>query len=374
MRQHLTEIGVRALKPTGKQFRVWDTATPGFGVLVNGRSKSWIVMYGTDRKLKVLGHFPATSLADARKRAKGFLLDPKTEPASLTFSEAAEAFLRAQDHLSERSKTDYAWHLKRHFEPPLGRKPLNEIDTHHVLKILDDLQDKPALRKYAHSVVRRLFRWAVGRRYIKHSPIQGADVPKPVPSRDRVLTDDELRAIWKATDEPTTYNRIVRMLLLTGQRAGEITALQTSWIKDNEIVFPKEATKNGREHPCPLAPSSLTLIQTSSLSNGTETYLFPARGSGTHPKPFNGFSKSKLALDKKLGPDFKPWTLHDLRRTFATNMARLGVPIHVVEKLLNHLSGSFGGIVGVYQRHSYAAEMRDAVERYEKWFITLQSS
>jgi len=100
-------------------------------------------------------------------------------------------------------------------------------------------------------------------------------------------------------------------------------------------------------------------------------YLFPARGSGAPSKPFNGFSKSKLALDKKLGDKFSPWTLHDLRRTFATNLAKLGTPIHATERLLNHTSGTMSGIVAVYQRHDFQKEMREAVDKWEKRLLEI---
>jgi len=180
--------------------------------------------------------------------------------------------------------------------------------------------------------------------------------PKSV-SRSRVLTDDELRRVWVAIDECGTFGAIVKLLILTGQRRGETAALQSSWIKIDAITLPKEITKNGREHTFPIGTMAASLLAERSTSGG----LFLARWRQTN---FSGWSKSKAALDKLSG--VSGWTLHDLRRTFATNLAALGTPIHVTERLLNHVSGTQSGIVAVYQRHSYMPEMRKAVEAWER--------
>jgi integrase len=385
MRQHLTEAGVRALKPADKQFKVMDSSTPGFGVLVSGKSKSWIVVHGPKRKLRVLGKFPDLGLADARRSAKSIMLSPDEKPDSPKFAEAARQFLDTQDHLAAITRRDYQRLMNTRFVPALTHRRLADIETRHVTAILDELADRPGERKYAHSVIRRFFKWAVGRRLIDRSPLEGFDVPKPVASRDRVLSDHELKCIWQAcepregvgdaavepgrSDQATfsqpispTFAAIVKLLILTGQRKSEITNLQTSWINDDHITLPKEITKNGREHQFPIGPLASSLIASvvSSRENGL---LFPARG--LECSPFNGFSKAKLALDNKLGPDFKPWTIHDLRRTFATNLAGMGVRIEVTERLLNHISNTQGGLIGTYQRFDFAEQKREAIELWE---------
>jgi integrase len=366
----LTDFSIRALAAPEKGHAVaWDDGIPGFGVRVSqGGTKSFFLLYGRERARHQIGRVGVISLAEARQEARRFLAQRTLghrETPTLPFSDALTLFLSTQDHLRDGTKRDYERLLKTRFEKTLKHYHLAEIQSAQVSTILDDLADTPAERKYAHSVIRRFFKWAVGRRLIDRSPVEGMDVPKPVKSRDRVLTDTELEAIWDVTDRCGQFGMIVKLLILTGQRANEIARLQTSWIKEKEIVFPKEITKNGVEHLCPLGLFSSTLIPITFPSNGTGTYLFPARGSGAAAKPFNGFSKSKLALDKKLGDKFAPWTLHDLRRTFATNLAKLGTPIHVTERLLNHTSGTMSGIVAVYQRHDFHVEMRAAIEKWE---------
>jgi integrase len=207
--------------------------------------------------------------------------------------------------------------------------------------------------------------------------------------RERVLSDHELKSIWQACDRPgevrkpahtavksrsakvraklkppslpATFCAIVKLLILTGQRRGEIAALHKKWLTDDTITLPSEITKNGREHTFPIGQLAASVLQSpTEASNGAFLFL----GRGDSETCFNGWSKSKVALDSLSG--VTNWTLHDLRRTFASNMTALGVQLHVIEKLLNHVSGSFSGIVAVYQRHNFMPEMRDAMQRWRR--------
>ena len=161
---------------------------------------------------------------------------------------------------------------------------------------------------------------------------------------------------------PGHFSVIVRLLILTGMRRAECAALQTSWIQNETITLPKEVTKNGREHTFPLCgAASLLLAETS-----TSGMLFPARlGSD----PFSGFSQSKKNLDKLL--NIAPWTLHDLRRTFATNLAQLGVAPHVIERLLNHVTGQISGVAAIYNRAKYFDEMAQAMQQWEARLVEI---
>jgi integrase len=366
----LTDLSIRALAAPEKGHLVaWDEGIPGFGVRVSqGGTKSFFVLYGRERARHQIGRFGVISLADARHEARRFLaqrtLGHQEKPSTM-FGDALAQFLATQDHLRPGTKRDYERLLHTRFAPVLKHYTLAEIQSAQVSTILDKLADAPAERKYAHSVIRRFFKWAVARRLLDRSPVEGMDVPKPVKSRDRVLTDTELKAIWHTSDSCRQFGTIVKLLIQTGQRANEIARLETSWIKENQLKIPKEVAKNGIEHTIPVSSSVLKLLSTTFPSGiaTSPSILFPARGSKT--KIFNGWSKSKLALDKKLGPDFAPWTLHDLRRTFATNLAKLATPIHVTERLLNHTSGTVSGIVAVYQRHDFFDEMRAAVLHWE---------
>lgn len=231
-------------------------------------------------------------------------------------------------------------------------------------------------------------RWAERRHYVETLPASRIQVRSHSTPRERVLSDHELKLIWRACDRPgevhkpaytavksrsakvranlkppslpASFCAIVKLLILTGQRRGEIAALHKKWLTDDTITLPSEITKNGREHAFPIGQLAASVLQSpTEASNGT--FLFPARGGSD--TCFNGWSKSKVALDSVSG--VTNWTLHDLRRTFASNMAALGVQLPVIEKLLNHVSGSFGGIVSVYQRHNFMPEMRDAIEKWE---------
>jgi integrase len=184
---------------------------------------------------------------------------------------------------------------------------------------------------------------------------------------DRVLTDDELVAVWRAADK-YLFGAIVRLCILTGQRRGEIVQMRWDWIDEKMITIPGDVSKNSRTHTFPLGPEAKALIETIPRYKNCKL-LFPARGHKN--RCFSGWSKCKKALDKASG--VSDWRLHDIRRTFATKLAALGTPIHITERILNHVSGSMSGIVGVYQRHDYMDEMKAAIENYEEHLLTLLS-
>ena len=184
-------------------------------------------------------------------------------------------------------------------------------------------------------------------------------------ARARILTDSELVAIWQRAEQVGyPYGRIVQLLILTGQRRGEIAGLRRSWIQNGEIVYPPGFVKNSREHVVPLGHMATELI--GELPESADL-LFPSRLS--NERPFNGFSKSKRSFDRPLS--FDDYTLHDIRRTFSSTMARLGAPIHITEKLLNHTSGAISGVAAIYNRHSYRDEMREAMSAYEDHLANL---
>lgn len=149
---------------------------------------------------------------------------------------------------------------------------------------------------------------------------------------------------------------MIKLLLLTGTRKSEVASLRWEWIEDEVLTIPGAFTKNGRIHRLPLGRMALEEIQSIDRTSG---YVLPGRVGCRHALPRWKLGKLKAGLDKASG--VTGWVIHDLRRTFATGLAALGVPIHVTEKLLNHVSGTTGGIVGVYQRHSFFPEMRNAI-------------
>jgi integrase len=316
-------------------------------------------MFGADRRLKVLGTYPDMPLAEARRQAKLILNSPKIETSTVTFSEALKTFLETHAaNLRPSSKRELSRILNKHFATEFGQKHIHTLKAGDVSRVLDKLLSTPSEAAHAFKDARTFFRWCVGRGYIPQSPCEGMKPPATYTPRERVLTDDEIKAVWKAaTDYP--FGVILRLLTLTGQRRGEITALRWSWLGDDTITLPASICKNWRTHTFPFSKMAKDIVDT--LPRTNSPLLFPNLRDPM--RAFNGFGKLKTKLDRKA--DVTDWTLHDIRRTVATNLAALGTPIHVTEKLLNHVSGTVSGVVAVYNRHTYMDEMRAAIEGWE---------
>jgi integrase len=177
-------------------------------------------------------------------------------------------------------------------------------------------------------------------------------------SRERVLSQDELRKLWRSLgDDP--FSNVVRLLLLTGQRRNEIGKLQWSEVDlvRKQIILAPDRTKNSRQHELPLSTQALAILARQPRRNSSE-FVFGKRG-------FTIWDVAKRELDQRVG--ITPWTLHDLRRTCATQLGELGVQPHHIEAILNHYSGHRSGVAGVYQRAKYEPEMRSALQRWADW-------
>ncbi|WP_292531385.1 site-specific integrase [Methylocystis sp.] len=201
------------------------------------------------------------------------------------------------------------------------------------------------------------FGWAMKRGVIQSNPFINLPLA-PITRRDRVLSDDELAAVWRATEGVGPFNGIVRMLILTGQRRQEVGDMTWAELSDDLSIWtiPASRAKNGATHIVPLSPPTQALLR--DLPRLGDVVFAGVHGA------FNGWSKAKAALDARSG--VTDWRLHDLRRTMATGLQRLGVRLEVTEQVLNHVSGSRAGIVGIYQRHDFASEKRAALEAWGK--------
>jgi integrase len=212
-----------------------------------------------------------------------------------------------------------------------------------------------------HAKLSAFFRWCVDDMRIESSPCSKVRRPPPSKSRERVLSDDELRKVWIAADglEPQ-YGAVVRLMILTGARLREIGHMPWSELNDDLTVWtlPKERAKNKTELILPLSKLARAIIRSLPRIDGSP-FVFTFDGD----QPVESFSRMKRHLDALAGIA-EPWRLHDLRRSTATALQRLGVRLEVTEAVLNHVSGSRGGIVGVYQRHDYAPEKRAALEKW----------
>jgi integrase len=235
--------------------------------------------------------------------------------------------------------------------------PAANLDRATAVKTLDSVARKGSAVMAAQTAAygKAAYGWAVKRGAVASNPFTNLPTV-PAVKRERVLFDDELAALWRATDGAGPFNGIVRMLILTGQRREEVAGMTWAELSDDlsTWIIPASRTKNGATHIVPLSAPAQDLLRNIPTFGDL---VFPGlRG------PFNGWSKAKAALDVKSG--VTNWRLHDLRRTAATGLQRLGVRLEVTEQVLNHVSGSRAGIVGVYQRHDFASEKRAALEAW----------
>lgn len=369
MKLRLTDIAARKLSlPEHGQVTYWDETTPGFGLRCSSKSKSFVIMFGEKRRLKTLGRYPALSLSDARKEARKFLANVLGGPVAadipiITFIEAKNEFLKdCAARNKPRTVADYTRLLNRHFN---FKSDIRILTRQQIMKVVSSLSSTPSEQAHAYVAVRTMMNWCVRRGYVDYSPIPSMSFQKS--SRNHILNSDELTAVYAHSQvHPYPFGSIVKLMVLTGQRRGEVAAMRRSWIADETVIFPEGFTKNKREHRLPLPPSALAVIER--LPN-TGDLLFPARNNSENP--FNGWGKCKTRFDEPL--ELAPYTLHDLRRTFSSNMAMLAVPIQVTEKILNHISGTVSGIAAVYNRYSYFNEMKDALEKHDEFLAKLIS-
>lgn len=346
-----TDLTLRSLK-SGERTDFWDTKTAGLGLRVGTRSKVFVAKIQNRRH--TLGQYPRLTLQQARRRF--FLLKadtPATNALELTLGDAKARFLDTHC-ASYRPRPLYETKRLLSKLAPLDRKKLSTITTHNINDIIDRQTSSEATHLF--KVARTFFLWAMRRRYIPLSPLQGLPIPNKEKSRSRILSDTELKAIWDACDG--TFGSIVKLLILTGQRRGEIGALHWEWTDEEKrtISFPASITKNGRAHTIPFGQMTYDVLD----SLGSDKLLFIARGKDT---PFNSWSKAKVELDKL--SSVTNWTLHDIRRTFATRLAEMGIAPHVIERLLNHVTGQISGVAAIYNRARYFDEMRNAIEKWE---------
>jgi integrase len=357
----LTEISIKALKTPRRGAAVfYDDGLTGFGVRVSeGGTKSYILTHGRRRQRETIGRVDVLALHEARAEAKRRLAEytlGRDKLRSISYSDAVEKFLGGVATTCKlRTHADYEYFLKRFVR--YGDMRVSDISPHDINATVERLAHSPSVQHRTYAVLRAFLRWAHRKHFLDRNPMKRMQAPPDSRPRERILSNDELARVWRAAGDDA-YGRIVKLLILTGQRRGEITGLTGAMAGTDAITLPPDHTKNGRRHIFPLGNTAKVIL---GRSRAPEALYFPARGKST---PFNDFSKSKAHIDRACG--FSDWTIHDLRRTFASGMASIGVQLPVVEKLLNHVSGSFGGIVAVYQRYDFMPEMRDAIARWEQ--------
>ena len=369
--QNLTDAAVRTLPPG----TYWDAHTRGLGLRVGKQARTFIVLVRSGQR-KTLGRYPYLTLQAARRecaRIKAEAVLGKLHPARVTFDQALKEYLAdCKGRLRPRSLKNYRDYLTAYFR--YGRRSLADITTREIILSLRHLS--PSQREHAMRIGRTFFTWCVRHSLLDQSPMQNMPPVQIGNPRTRVLSEDELRAVWTTARASTGhFPALVALLCLTGARRGELSRLEWSWIGSDYIEFPAHVTKNGRVHRIPIGPEAQACFRGITKMVGSP-YVFPAsRQRSERTTVINGWSQSKVKFDsdvfKLTGVTLNTWTLHDLRRTFATNLQRLGVRLEVTENLLNHVSGTRSGIVGVYQLHRWESEAREAINQWEQYLTSL---
>jgi integrase len=397
---NLTKRTVDAAKPAAKDVFLWDDELRGFGLKVTPKgSKVFVLQYrlggrGAPTRRFTIGRYGPWTPQAAREEAKALLVkvdkgidlsqekaDRERETVDLAFNKYADLFLAEYVRQNWRASYADAERIFRlHLKPALGRKPLPALRRTDITAVFDGIpKAQTALRRKVHAVLSRFFRWAVGRGDIARSPLEGMEAPPAPASRDRFLTDDELRLAWLAAgDLGYPFGPLYRLLILTGQRREEVSALDWKELDRSAATWriPASRAKNNQATVVHLSAPAVAVLDL--IADGEK---WPKRGlvfSTTGETPVSGYSRAKSRLDAAMlkiaakeaeaagdvSPDLAPWRVHDLRRTLATGMQRLGVRFEVTEAVLNHVSGAQAGVAGIYQRHSWEPEKRDALNAW----------
>lgn len=309
----LTDLHIRQLPtPERGQKTYWEK---GLGVRVSqGGSKTFVLKH--HGKLYTLGRYPSMTLKMARHAALEMKVRYTSKTPVSTFSEALTAFLAdAEQRLRPKTVTFYRSMLTYQDWPKTETNPSKA----RALKVFTN--------------------WCIDHGYRTDNPYQRLKTQSN--ERDRVLTDDEIKAIWHYYHPP--YSEIIKLLILTGQRRNQIASLSPDWIDNDTITFPSSIMKSKRTHVIP-------------LTSWQQQYLH-------QPLAFNGWSKAKQRIDAHTR--VSNWRLHDIRRYFSTTMAKIGTPLHITEQILDHRS-TVSGVQAIYLRYNFLPEMRTALTHYEQ--------
>jgi integrase len=391
----ITKRSVDALISTRAEGFLWDEGIKGFGAkITKSGAVSYILQFrmggreARTRRYTIGSHGSPWTPTTARDEAERLLLliaqgiDPvevekqrRREAVDLAFNNYAERF--------EKSCVGRGWKIlversfRIHVMPVLGAKPLTKITRADVVAVFDRMPGpQVANRRNVFAVLRRLFRWAISRGDIERSPMEGMETPPPVKARDRWLSDAELGRVWsQAYKTHRCFGPIVRLLIVTGQRREEVASLSWDELDQAELMWtlPGNRAKNGEPNRIPLNALAVGVLD--GIAGGVkwprQGKIFPTSTGGS----FTAYHKGKEKIDRLVAEDgdgpIAPWRLHDLRRTLATGFQRLGVRFEVTEAVLNHVGGSRAGVAGIYQRHDWKAEKREALNLWNDHVISI---
>lgn len=361
----------------------WDEICRGLVLRVSPTGvKSWTAVFTPEEGGKsrvTLGQFPAVTLEAARGKALKVMSQvaegenpaakKRLKREAMTVAELASEFIERHSKPNKRTWEEDQRMLKVDVLPLIGQRKTMSVTRRDVLDVIDVKVDagKMAQARLLFALLRKMFGWAVERDIIALSPVTGLRAPGKPQSRDRVLGADELKVIWLSIESAAItqpMREILQLLILTGQRAGEVAGMRYGEVDTERGLWtiPAQRVKNGRAHEVPLSDTALAIIEAAieRLDEPTaDTPLFSRTETAIET---NAVSKAARLKLQKLADE---WTPHDLRRTCATGMAELGVAPHVIEATLNHVSGTRAGVAGIYNRATYAKEKRQALSIWE---------
>lgn len=390
----LTDAKIQGLKaPEKGQVEHADSMVPGLRVRIGAEGKpSFIIRKRIHGKLHniTLGRYDPRrfGLAAARKRARALISDleagapvpaPKGRASGApTIRELMPAYLASKEKL--RSHAEIKRIADNYIIPAIGDRIADAVTRGEVTAFIDSI-DAKAMARAVHAQLSAFYTWALPRLdALPANPCVGAGRPEKPRSRDRVLSDAELAALWRIADgKVAPWGPGVKLLILTAKRRDEVFG--ADWaefdLDAGEWIIPPERTKNDRPDIVPLSAPALEVLRSLPKDHAK---LFPVRKVAKRDKAGpSGFSKALAqyrievdqALDRAPLPLDAQWRLHDIRRTVATGLQRLGVRLEVTEAALNHVSGSRGGIAGVYQRYDWRAEKRAALDAWGGFVLAL---
>lgn len=353
----------------------FDSKVVGLGLRVSRTGKRiWFVQYrvkgDTKRRRLTLDPYPQMSLGDAREKAQAALLDAakgadpgmekQEEKGAATFEALALEYLEKYAK-AKRSYREEARTLHKDLLPVWGKRKAHEIKRRDVIALLDAIKERgaPIQANRTLALVRQIYNWGISRDLVDANPCNQVKRAAPENQRDRVLSEDEIRSVWKAFGEQEQLiATMLKLRLLTAQRGGEIETMRWSDVEMKTAwwTIPAEYAKNGLSHRVPLSPPALALLQELRPRTGDQVWVFPSpkrRG-----QPILNIQKAAQRVQEASGVEF---VMHDLRRTAASLMTGMGISRLVVSKILNHVEQ---GVTRIYDRHSYDKEKREALDAW----------
>ena len=382
MQKALTNKTVEALKPKAKRYEVRDTYCPGFGVRVTpkGRKTFFVAYrYGTEQRRSTIGIHPITKLSEARAEAIAILrdvtdgIDPQQSRSrdNLTLREGVEAFIAQYAKPRNKRWRETERVLNREIVSRFGQREIKKVTRADIL-IASDAAMARGAHYQANRIVsysRKVFNWFAERGIIDVSPLVGIRAPAREQSRDRILSDDELtRVIITCRDLPYPFGPYTLILLASAQRRGEVASMRWSEIdiEKRNWEIPADRSKNGKAHNVPLNEFTIGILKDLPRFSDCDLVFTTTRRT-----PISGITKMHRRICEQSGTS--GWRLHDLRRSASSKMAEAGIQLQVAEKVLNHISGSLGGVAGVYNRYHYEPEKRAALEAWGQILLQLEA-